>query len=93
MQMNGEKKLEFFTEEATNIKAYIAKMYKPQSRKTILSALFVLTSEACYSEVMRQDIKIVNDIYSTKKMSNERKEKVLSIVQVKAINATIIEAY
>jgi hypothetical protein len=68
-------------------------MDKPQSRKTILSALFVLTSKASYSEVMRADIKIVNDIYSTKKMSSERKEKSLSIVQVKAINAIIINTY
>jgi hypothetical protein len=58
-----------------------------------LGALFVLTSEASYSEVMRADIKYVNDIYSTKKMSSERKEKSLSIFQVKAINAAIIDTY
>jgi site-specific recombinase XerD len=92
-KMDGKKELEFFTEEATDIKAYIAKIDKPQSRKTILSALFVLTNEVSYSEVMRVDIKLVNDIYSTKKMSSERKEKALSIVQVKAINATIIDTY
>jgi hypothetical protein len=69
-KMGGEKELEFFTKEASNIKEYIAKMDKPQSCKTILSALFVLTSEASYSEVMRKDIKIVNDIYSTKKISS-----------------------
>jgi hypothetical protein len=72
-KMGGEKELKFFTEEAY-IKADMAKMDKPQSRKTILSALFVLTSEASCSEVMRADIKIVNDIYSTKKMSSERKK-------------------
>jgi hypothetical protein len=48
-KMGGEKELKFFTQEATNIKEYIAKMDKPQSRKTILSALFVLTSEASYT--------------------------------------------
>jgi hypothetical protein len=92
-KMDGEKELKFFKEKSTDIKAYIAKMDKPQSRKTILSALFVLTSEASYSEVMNADIKLVNDIYSTKKMSSERKEKALSIVQMKAINATIIDTY
>jgi site-specific recombinase XerD len=90
-KMDGEKELKFSKEEATDIKAYIAKMDKPQSRKTILSALFVLTSEASYSEVMRADIKLVNDIYSAKKVSSERKEKSLTIVQVKAINAAIID--
>jgi site-specific recombinase XerD len=90
-KMDGEKELKFSKEEATDIKAYIAKMDKPQSRKTILSALFVLTSEASYSEVMRADIKLVNDIYSAKIMSSERKEKSLTIVQVKAINAAIID--
>jgi site-specific recombinase XerD len=90
-KMDGEKELKFSKEDTTDIKAYIAKMDKPQSRKTILSALFVLTSEASYSEVMRADIKLVNDIYSAKIMSSERKEKSLTIVQVKAINAAIID--
>lgn len=85
--------IDFFSQNVNDILAFIAKKEKPQSRKTILSALFVLTKDPRYGEQMRKDIKVVNDHYAEKKVSPDREGKTLSIEQVKAITKDICARY
>jgi hypothetical protein len=72
---------------------HIAENPMAQSRKTGLSALFVLTGNPKYGEQMSKDIKIVNDDYKKKVMSPERKEKMLNPEQLKEKNDALIAKY
>lgn len=87
------KDVKSFTTESKQILEHIKTIEKPQTRKTILSALFVLTGLEKYSERMKEDIKIVNDIYGTKTISKERKDKHLNIEDIKKINDKILQTY
>jgi hypothetical protein len=72
---------------------HISENPMPQSRKTALSALFVLTGNLEYGAQMSKDIKIVNDDYKKKVMSPERKEKMLNPEQLKEKNDALIAKY
>lgn len=79
----------FFSKSVPEIIDFVKTKEKAQSRKTILSALFVLTKDSRYSDAMRVDMKTVNDQYAAKRLSPERKEKTLSIEQVRVITKQI----
>ena len=42
----------------------------PQTRKTVLAALFILTNNKAYNELMLSDCKHTNDLYKTQKKTN-----------------------
>jgi hypothetical protein len=45
----------------------------PQTRKTVLAALFILTNNKSYNELMLQDCKHTNDLYKTQKKIKKRR--------------------
>ena len=80
-------------DQTSKILEHISKNEKPQSRKTALSGLFVLTGDSQYQEQMVVDIKIVNDNYKDRKMSPERKAQLKTPEQLKTINDDLISKY
>lgn len=84
-KLNGED-MSFFEKDKNNILEHIKSLSSPQSRKTILSALFVMTSDNDYRDSMLEDIKIVNDSYKNQKTSDERKSSLISFDRVKEIH-------
>ena len=51
---------------------YVATLEKPQTRKTILSALYVLTGEEAYAAEMRDQMRIVSANYAEHKVTASR---------------------
>ena len=88
-----EKYLEVFTKQKTKVLEYVNGLEKPQTRKTILSALFVLTGEKDYQDKMKEDIDVVNKHYSNRKMDAKREEKKISFDRVKEINAKLLQEH
>ena len=80
-------------DETKKILEHIASQEKPQSRKTALSGLFVLTGDSKYQEQMAVDIKVVNDAYKDRKMSPERKAAMKTPEELKIINDELIAKY
>ena len=64
-KLDGEDSLKFF-EEDERILDFL-KDKEPQTRKTSLSALFVLTGKSSYNELMLTDCKHTNEIYKQQK--------------------------
>jgi len=80
-------------DQTSKILEHISKNEKPQSRKTALSGLFVLTGDSHYQEQMAVDIKVVNDAYKDRKMSPERKAAMKTPEELKIINEELISKY
>lgn len=89
----GEKHLGVFTEQKAKVLEYVTALEKPQTRKTILSALFVMTGEKDYQDKMKEDIDVVNKHYSTRKMDAKREEKKIPFEEVKEINARLLREH
>ena len=71
-KLDGEDSLKFFDEDERILD--FLKDKEPQTRKTSLSALFVLTGKSSYNDLMLQDCRHVNEIYKQQKKlrSNRR---------------------
>lgn len=57
----------------------------PQTRKTILSALFVLTGNENYQKIMIEDCKHTNEMYKSQKKSQKEEENWMSSTEIKEI--------
>jgi hypothetical protein len=75
--------LKFFDEDDKIIDSLGSK--EPQTRKTTLSALFVLTGKSTYNDLMLQDCKQVNDIYKMQRKSKKQEEGWMTIEEIKKI--------
>ena len=80
-------------DQTSKILEHISQNDKPQTRKTSLSGLFVLTGDDKYQEQMGKDIKIVNDNYKERKMSPERKLQMKTPEELKTITDDLIAKY
>jgi hypothetical protein len=78
------KSIDDFTKEMKNIMSVIEPM-NIQSKKTILSALFILTNEAEYKEKMLVFCKETNDTYRKQIVPENRKESYLTQDEMKAV--------
>jgi hypothetical protein len=58
---------------------------EPQTRKTTLSALFVLTGKSSYNDLMLTDCKHTNDIYKEQKKSKKQEEGWMTIQEIQTI--------
>ena len=56
----------------------------PQSRKSILSALYILTNNPKYREQMIVDCKVVNDEYKNQKKDTKERDNWISIDEIKS---------
>jgi hypothetical protein len=91
-KMEGENCVTFFKNHKKIIE-HIEQMEKPQSKKTALSALFVLTGIPEYQEEMNKNIKVVNDFYKEQKNDPERLKKLKSFEEIVAIHDQIKAKY
>jgi hypothetical protein len=82
--MKGDGMVEWYNENVDEIIEHLES--KPDvSRKTILSALYVLTGDDKYREIMMKTMKIVNDRNKEQKMSPTQSENWISIDKVKSV--------
>jgi hypothetical protein len=58
---------------------------EPQTRKTSLSALFVLTGKSSYNELMLTDCKHTNEIYKQQKKSKKQEEGWMKIEEIQRV--------
>jgi len=91
-KLNGEGGMDFFKEHG-KIVDHIESMEKPQTKKTALSSLFVLTGIKEYLEHMMNNIKVVNDVYKTQKHNPERMEKLKTYEEIVSIHNEIKDRY
>lgn len=91
-KLEGEGELDFFKNDEKIIK-HIKTLEKPQTRKTLLSALFVLTGLDSYREDMLSDIKVVNDNYKQQKTDPDRLSKLKTYEEIVSLHNEIKEKY
>lgn len=84
-KLRGNDGVEFYKKEKRAIMEHIKTLEKAQTRKTILSALFILTGDEDYQDLMMEDIKLVNNHYKLQKTDEDRKGKLKSFDEIKAI--------
>lgn len=78
--------LSFFTEHKNEILAHIAALPKKQTRKTLLSALFVLTKEEDYRRDMLENARAVSEEYRRQRTDPERAKHWMSFNEIRAIH-------
>jgi integrase len=71
-KLGGQNGIAFFQNEPDKIITHIETLEKPQTKKTILSALYVLTGDASYHEPMLKFSNETNEAYKKKKTDPER---------------------
>ena len=90
-KLHGENGIKFFSDKdnVEKILKCIKELKSPQTRKTVLSALFILTKNEKYRENMMEDIKLVNDKYKSQKLIGTREETTISFDEVKKLHNEI----
>ena len=81
-KLNGNGNIEWFERENNEILKYLDDK-NDQTRKTTLSALFILTNLKEYQTVMNTIMKKVNDDYKNQKMNEKQKDNWISIDEIK----------
>jgi len=82
-KLNLESTLDSFVNHKEEIIAYIEDIMKSlQSKKTVLSALYILTNEEDYRTLMLEICKEVNDNYKQQKVAPNRESSFISFQQV-----------
>lgn len=87
-KLEGGNSISFFNNHEKIIE-HIEQMEKAQSKKTTLSALFVLTGIPEYQQEMNKNIKVVNEFYKEQKNDPERQKKLKSFEEILAIHEQI----
>ena len=75
--------LDWFNDDAKILEHLESKT--PQTRKTVLSALFVLTGNENYQKVMLEDCKVTNDLYKSQKKSQKEEDNWMASSEIKEI--------
>ena len=81
-KLNGDGNIKWFEREINEILKYLDDK-NDQTRKTTLSALFILTNLKEYQTVMSTIMKEVNDDYKSQKMNEKQKDNWISINEIK----------
>ena len=91
-KLNGEGNIEWFKKEPEQILKCLEEK-NDQTKKTNLSALFILTGIQEYQSVMNTIMKKVNDDYKNQKMNEKQKDNWISINEIKEkYNALSVDA-
>lgn len=91
-KLEGNGELDFFKNDEKILK-HVKTLEKAQTRKTLLSALFVLTGLDSYKEDMMTDIKVVNDNYKKQKTDPDRLSKLKTYEEIVSIHNNIKQKY
>ena len=78
--LNGEDNINWFNKDKEILEHLKEKT--PKTRKTILSALFILTGNDEFRKVMLDDCKIVNDDYKKQQKDPKEKEGWIDILSI-----------
>ena len=81
-KLNGDGNIEWFERENDEILKHLDDK-NDQTRKTTLSALFILTNLKEYQTVMNTIMKKVNDNYKDQKMNEKQKDNLISVNEIK----------
>ncbi len=90
---DNEPKVSFYKNNKKEIMEHIDSLEKPQTKKTLLSALFVLTADDDYREKMMENVKVVNDHYKQQKTDPERLKNVKSFDEIKLLHNQFKNVY
>jgi hypothetical protein len=90
---DGDLTVSFYKTNIKEILEHIDGLEKPQTRKTLLSALFVLTGDEDYKEKMLENVKVVNDHYKQQKTDPDRLKSVKSFDEIKTLHNQFKNAY
>lgn len=90
---DNEPSINFYKNNKKEIMKHIDTLEKPQTKKTLLSALFVLTGEDEYREKMLENVKVVNDHYKQQKTDPERLKNAKSFDEIKLLHNQFKNAY
>lgn len=82
--MDGGDDLDWFSQNDKDILDYLENK-TPQTKKTTLSALFVLTKKQSYKDVMMEVMKTVNESNKDQKMNEKQRENWISIKEIQNI--------
>ena len=82
-KMEGKHELDFFNNHEEIIKFINEKIPSKQTKKTLLSALYILTKSKEYHADMITICKQVNDSYKEQKLTDKQKEHRISFDEVK----------
>ena len=82
-KLDGEENVKFF-EEDEKILDFL-KDKEPQTHKTSLSALFVLTGKSSYNDLMLTDCRHTNEIYKQQKKSKKQEEGWMTIEEIQKV--------
>jgi len=83
---NNEPSVNFYKSNKKEIMKHIDSLEKAQTKKTLLSALFVLTDDDEYREKMLENVKVVNDHYRQQKTDPERLKNAKSFDEIKLLH-------
>ncbi len=89
-KMDLEKDLKSVKSHKADIIKYVKALDKPQSRKTLLSCLVILTDDDDYKTLMNENTKIINDMYKEQKVSPEKLEDMKTIEELREINNSLL---
>lgn len=90
---DNEPTVNFYKSNKKEIIKHIDTLEKPQTKKTLLSALFVLTGDDEYREKMLENVKVVNDHYRQQKTDPERLKHAKSFDEIKLLHNQFKNAY
>jgi integrase len=88
--MNGSGDIDWFSKNDKDILEYLEEK-TPQTKKTTLSALFVLTKRQSFKDVMMDVMKIVNDKNKEQKMNDKQEENWMSVKEIQEIYDPLLE--
>lgn len=89
----NEPIVNFYKSNKKEIMKHIDTLEKAQTKKTLLSALFVLTGDDEYREKMLENVKVVNDHYRQQKTDPERLKNAKSFDEIKLLHNQFKNAY
>jgi len=78
-----EKDISNIKKNKKEIIEYVKSLEKPQSRKTLLSSLVILTDDDDYKSLMGENTKIINDSYKEQKANPEKFEDMKTMDELK----------
>ena len=80
----------YFDKDHKEILEHLKEM-KPQTRKSVLSALFILTNNDEYRKIMLEDCNVVNNQYKEQKKSVKEEDGWMTIDEIKSIYNDLLE--
>lgn len=86
---DGNESIQWFSNDKPILKHLEDKT--PQTRKTVLSALFVLTGNEKYQKQMLEDCKHTNEIYKSQKKSQKEEDNWINSSEIKTIYDNLLE--